>query len=85
MSVELAGIIPPVITPFDENENYSPGAMKEVLDYLIDHGVHGIPAVAPAPVVAAADDDAQGCLACRFPAEIHTVADVRVVRGHDGE
>lgn len=42
MSGKLAGIIPPVITPFDENENYSPGAMKEVLDYLIDQGVHGI-------------------------------------------
>lgn len=42
MTSELAGIIPPVLTPFDANENYSPGAMKVLLDYLIEHGVHAV-------------------------------------------
>jgi 4-hydroxy-tetrahydrodipicolinate synthase len=42
MVPNLRGIIPPVITPFDENEMYSPGAMKDVLDYLIDRGVHAV-------------------------------------------
>lgn len=38
---ELAGIIPPILTPFDDDENYSPGAMKDILDYLIEQGIHG--------------------------------------------
>ncbi len=42
MSHELEGIIPPVITPFDASERYSPGAMKDILDYLIERGVHGV-------------------------------------------
>jgi 4-hydroxy-tetrahydrodipicolinate synthase len=42
MGPNLRGIIPPVITPFDENEMYSPGAMKDILDYLIDKGVHAV-------------------------------------------
>ena len=42
MAAELAGIIPPVITPFDDDENYSPGAMKDLLDHLIGQGVHAV-------------------------------------------
>jgi 4-hydroxy-tetrahydrodipicolinate synthase len=42
MTLELSGIIPPVITPFDAEENYSPGAMQEILDRLIEGGVHAI-------------------------------------------
>ena len=42
MSIELHGIVPPAITPFDENEEFSPGALKEVVDYLIEQGVHAI-------------------------------------------
>jgi 4-hydroxy-tetrahydrodipicolinate synthase len=42
MTLELAGIIPPVITPFDADENYSPGAMQEILDRLIEGGVHAV-------------------------------------------
>ena len=42
MTIDLHGIIPPVITPFDENEDFSSGALKEVLDYLIDQGVHAV-------------------------------------------
>ena len=42
MTFASKGIIVPVVTPFDENENYSPGAMKDIIDYLIDQGVHAI-------------------------------------------
>jgi len=42
MTVNLRGIIPPVITPCDQNQAYDAGAMKDVLDYLIDKGVHGV-------------------------------------------
>lgn len=42
MSKELHGIVPPVITPFDEKGDFSPGALQEIVDYLIDHGVHAI-------------------------------------------
>ena len=42
MTVNLRGIIPPVITPFDVRERYDPGAMKAILDYLIERGVHAV-------------------------------------------
>ena len=42
MALELSGIIPPVLTPFDEHENYSPGAMQHLLDFLIGQGVHAV-------------------------------------------
>lgn len=42
MALELAGIIPPVLTPFDEHEHYAPGAMQQLLDFLIEHGVHAV-------------------------------------------
>ena len=42
MRSELAGIIVPVITPFDKNEQYAPAAMRVILDHLISCGVHGI-------------------------------------------
>ena len=42
MKCDLAGIIVPVLTPFDEDERYSPGAMRDVIDYLIERGVHAL-------------------------------------------
>jgi len=36
------GIIPPVVTPLDENERVDEGAMRAVVRYLIQSGVHGI-------------------------------------------
>lgn len=42
MKPNLRGIIPPVITPFDDNEQFNPSAMKDILDYLIDRGVHAV-------------------------------------------
>jgi 4-hydroxy-tetrahydrodipicolinate synthase len=42
MAIDLHGIIPPVITPFGEDENFSPGALRDILDYLVDQGVHAI-------------------------------------------
>jgi 4-hydroxy-tetrahydrodipicolinate synthase len=42
MNIDLKGIIPPVITPFDENGRFSAPAMKEILDFLIGQGVHAV-------------------------------------------
>lgn len=42
MGFELSGIIVPVLMPFDEQERFSPGALAEIIDYLIDQGVHAI-------------------------------------------
>lgn len=42
MSLVPEGIIVPVLTPFDEDENYAPDAMAEILDFLIRAGVHAI-------------------------------------------
>ena len=42
MGLDLKGIVPPVITPFGEDELYDPTAMKDVLDFLIGKGVHAV-------------------------------------------
>lgn len=42
MAFKLEGIVPPVLTPFDAQENFDPGAMRVLLDYLIGHGTHAI-------------------------------------------
>lgn len=36
------GIIPPIITPVDENEHIHVEKFKKVIDYVLDGGVHGI-------------------------------------------
>lgn len=38
---DIKGVIPAVITPFDENENFDEGKMRHVIDTLIEKGVHG--------------------------------------------
>lgn len=39
---DLKGVIPPIITPVDANENVDEAALKRVIDHVIDGGVHGI-------------------------------------------
>ena len=36
------GIIPPIVTPIDENENVNEKALRKLIDYEIDGGVSGI-------------------------------------------
>jgi 4-hydroxy-tetrahydrodipicolinate synthase len=42
MGKEIEGIIPAVVTPFDENENVDEEGFRKIINYLIDSGVHGI-------------------------------------------
>ena len=42
MGKQIEGIIPAVVTPFDENENVDEGGFRKVINYLIDNGVHGL-------------------------------------------
>lgn len=39
---DLKGVIPPIITPVDENENVDEVGLKAVIDYVLDGGVHGV-------------------------------------------
>lgn len=39
---DIKGVIPPIITPVDENENVDEDRLKRVIDHVIDGGVHGI-------------------------------------------
>ena len=36
------GILPAVVTPFSENEHINEKALRALIDYLIDNGVHGL-------------------------------------------
>ena len=38
----IKGVIPPIITPMDADENVDADALKRVIDHVIDGGVHGI-------------------------------------------
>jgi len=38
----LRGILPAVVTPFDENENFAPAAFERLLERLYAAGVHGV-------------------------------------------
>ena len=38
----LRGIIPPLVTPLDENRNIDKKSLKKLIDYCIDGGVSGI-------------------------------------------
>ncbi|MFQ6078631.1 MAG: 4-hydroxy-tetrahydrodipicolinate synthase [Thermodesulfobacteriota bacterium] len=42
MGRPIEGIIPAVVTPFDENEDVDERAFRKILNYLIDSGVHGL-------------------------------------------
>jgi len=42
MGKPIEGIIPAVVTPFDQNENLDEGGFRRILNYLIDSGVHGL-------------------------------------------
>ena len=39
---ELKGVIPPIVTPVDENENVDEAGLKRVIDHVVNGGVHGV-------------------------------------------
>jgi 4-hydroxy-tetrahydrodipicolinate synthase len=39
---DIKGVIPPIITPVDNEENVDEQGLKRVIDYVIDGGVHGV-------------------------------------------
>lgn len=39
---KIKGIVVPLLTPVDENENISEEKLRKVVRHVIDHGVHGI-------------------------------------------
>lgn len=39
---DVKGVIPPIITPVDEEENVDTQGLKRVIEHVIDGGVHGI-------------------------------------------
>ncbi len=42
MSVKPYGVIPPIITPLDENDNVNYDVLRQMVNHLIDQGVHGL-------------------------------------------
>jgi len=42
MAIQPKGIIPPIVTPLDDNENVNKKALFRVVEYLIKGGVHGL-------------------------------------------
>jgi len=42
MHIDLKGIITPVVTVFDEQENIDEKGFADIINYLIEHGVNGI-------------------------------------------
>lgn len=39
---KIKGVLPALVTPFDENENFDEGRMRAVVDFLIGRGVDGL-------------------------------------------
>ncbi|MBF7096635.1 4-hydroxy-tetrahydrodipicolinate synthase [Alkalibacter mobilis] len=39
---DLKGVIPPIVTPVDDNENVDIEALERVIDHVVDGGVHGV-------------------------------------------
>ena len=39
---DLKGIIPPIVTPTDENEDVDEGGLRKLIDHCIAKGLHGI-------------------------------------------
>lgn len=42
MDLAVKGIIPAMVTPLDRNEEIDEAGIREIINYLIDSGVHGI-------------------------------------------
>ncbi|MFO7917507.1 MAG: 4-hydroxy-tetrahydrodipicolinate synthase [Anaerolineae bacterium] len=42
MSKEIKGIVVPVVTPFNEDESLDESSLRQVVNYLLDNGVHGL-------------------------------------------
>jgi len=40
--LDVKGVIPPVVTPVDSNENVDAGGLRRVIDHILNGGVHGI-------------------------------------------
>jgi len=40
--LEVKGVVPPLITPIDENEQVDEAGLRRLLNYVIDGGVHGV-------------------------------------------
>ena len=40
--LKIKGIIPAMVTPFDEKENLNEGALRKLTNYLIKGGIHGL-------------------------------------------
>ena len=39
---DLKGVIPPIVTPVDSNENVDESGLKRVIDHVLNGGVHGV-------------------------------------------
>ncbi|NLX44240.1 MAG: dihydrodipicolinate synthase family protein, partial [Chloroflexi bacterium] len=39
---EIKGIVVPLVTPFNADESVDEGALRTIVDYLIEAGVHGL-------------------------------------------
>ena len=42
MSKEIIGVIPPIITPIDENEKVDEAGLRKLINHCIDHCINGI-------------------------------------------
>jgi len=40
--LEVKGVVPPLITPMDMDEKVDEKALRRLINYVIDGGVHGI-------------------------------------------
>ena len=39
---EIVGILPPLLTPFDENEDFVESVLRQEIRYMLSKGVHGL-------------------------------------------
>jgi N-acetylneuraminate lyase len=39
---KIKGVLPALVTPFDENENFDEGRMRAIVDFLIGRGIDGL-------------------------------------------
>jgi len=39
---DIVGVLPPLVTPFDENENIVEGVLRQEIQYMMEQGVHGL-------------------------------------------
>ena len=42
MAKEIKGIVVPVVTPFHADESINESALRKIVNYLVDNGVHGL-------------------------------------------